>query len=471
LGLVLLGACACSDVVRARPQLLVVVDTTAPLAGQTGDEDRPRELAVDTLRVDLIARDGSVSDFLDVVAPETSDWPLSFGVAPEDADGEPLLLRLRLFSGAEATTGDNAGQSTIEPETSLTIDRLMAAEFPVQGIRKVRVLLDADCVGRPARFSEPMATCVSADDVEVHPTKAFEDLDEVPTESRAGSWKAAVVRRCSGAGPDDAVCIPGGVAALGERQLAAPLRDDLAPSYPRIPVVMSPFWMDRTEFSVGRLRELVKSGAYSGTLPIEHDPNNTINVDCDWLGETDASNDELPVNCISALAAENVCNVVSGQLPSEAQWEYAARGRGAGRLFPWGSEFPACCSAALARIGSAFTELAACSGLWIPPVGSFADPDSCDRPVDVSRDGVLDLAGSVAEATLDAWVPFDDPVCWGSPGLKRDPVCHTDSTLVVRRGGDWVSGMALARTTFRNQAFASEANVTTGFRCVYEDEP
>lgn len=468
---VLVVLVGCTDVVTARSQLLVVVDTNAPLTGQLDDEDLPEQLALDTLRVDLIARDGSVSDFLDVVAPEAGDWPLSFGVVPEDAQGEPLLLRLRLFSGASATTGENQGRSTIEPERALTIDRLVAAPFPVQGIRTIGVRLDADCVGRPARFGQTTKSCVDGSDLDVAPERAFEDLDDPWTETEAGSWSAARPKNCESEGPDTAECIPGGVAVLGERELAAPLRDGMQPSYPLIPVRMSPFWMDRTEFTVGRLRALVVSSDYAGVLPDIRDPEHTLHARCSWLGTEDASHDDLPLNCISPDAAEAVCRSVGGRLPSEAEWEYAARGRGQGRLFPWGDEFPDCCSASLSRLGGAFDALATCTGTWLAPVGSFADPSSCDRPVDVSRDGVLDLAGSLAEATLDAWVPFTDSDCWGNRGLRRDPECNTGAERVVRRGGDWSSGMALARTTFRGFEFQSFTNVTVGFRCVYEDAP
>lgn len=458
----------CSDTVTARPQLLVVVDTDAVLTGQVDATESSARLAVDTLRVDLVERDGSISDFLNVVAPDSADWPLSFGVLPEDAEGEPLLIRLRVFGGAYASRGENKGVTTSEPDAALTIDRLIAASFPEQGVRIVGVAMAADCIGQGARFSEPLSTCVSSDDEAVGPDDAFTDLDEPWTDTRAGTWELAKSRDCEVDGPDDALCIPGGTAVLGERELSAPVQDTIAVSTPIVPVVMSPFWMDRTEFTIGRLRALLASGTYVGAEPDLHDPEHVVNQHCSWLGIGDSTRDEWPVNCLPPLDADAICRSVGGHLPSEAQWEYAARGRERGWLFPWGDDFPECCSANLARLGPALAEIG-CPGYWLAEVGSFSDPDACEGRVDISLDGVVDLGGSLAEATLDAWVPYDDSTCWGEPGIRRDPACRVEDDFVVMRGGDWSGGTSLARSTFRRQALPEVPSITSGFRCVYQD--
>lgn len=460
-------AASCGETVAARAQLLIFVDTNAPL---TASSREVGQLAVDTLRVDLIAPDGSVDDFLDVVAPEPDGWPLSFGVVPDDVDGVPVLIRLRLFGGAHAHRGENQGLTTIEPEPTSTIDRLVAVPFPARGIRKVGVLMDSDCVGSPASFAGAPVSCRSGDAPRVDPGEAFVDLTEDWTDTRADTWEAARSAPCRGAQPEGAVCIPGGAGVLGEAQLAAPLTDGIAPAYPLVPVVMTPFWMDRTEFTVGRLRRLVEQELYSGTMPELHDPEHTVQALCSWLGPEDAAHDELPVNCLPPTAAEAVCRAVAGRLPSEARWEFAARGRGAGWLFPWGNAFAECCSASLSRLGASVETAASCPGGWLSSVGSYSDPDACEGPVDRTPDGVLDLAGSLAEATLDAWVPFGTE-CWAAPGLRRDPVCPVEAGFVVRRGGDWSGGMGLARSTLRSRQVATLGNVTLGFRCVYEDAP
>lgn len=456
---------SCGETVVARPQLLIFVDTNAPLTANAPQG----QLAVDTLRVDLIASDGTVADFLDVVAPEPDDWPLSFGVVPDDVEGAPSLIRLRLFGGAHAHSGENQGLSTIEPEPTLTLDRLIAVPFPARGIRKVGVLMDFDCVGSPASFAEvPPVSCRSGNAARVGPDETFIDLVEDWTETHADSWEGASDAPCRGTPPEGAVCIPGGAGVLGETQLAAPLTDGIAPAYPLVPVVMTPFFMDRTEFTVGRLRNLVERGVYSGAMPELHDAEHSVNVLCTWLGPEDAAHDDLPVNCLPPTAAEAVCRAESGRLPSEARWEYAARGRGAGWLFPWGNAFPECCSASSSRLGAQSTS--ACPGWWLSSVGSYSDPDACDGPVDRTPDGVLDLGGSLAEATLDAWVPYGTE-CWSDPGLRRDPECPVDTGFVVRRGGDWSAGMGLARSSLRSRHFANLGNATLGFRCVYEDSP
>src|SRR5262249_517729 len=135
------------------------------------------------------------------------------------------------------------------------------------------------------------------------------------------------------------------------------------------------------------------------------------------------TNDALPVNCITWEAARRACQLASGDLPSEAQWEHAARGRGQARTFPWGDSPPDCGTASYAR--QAYGVIGAgvlCPGIGPEPIGSHPASPDCEQTGDVSRDGVLDLAGSMTEATRDRALRW----CWR--GIGTDPVCETPAT-------------------------------------------
>lgn len=112
------------------------------------------------------------------------------------------------------------------------------------------------------------------------------------------------------------------------------------------------------------------------------------------------------------------------RLPSEAQWEYVASGRGQGRKYPWGNEAPT------AERGNFLLRAAmdipqALRGQFrgsVTPVGSYEKG--------ASRDGVMDLAGNVAEWCSDAYADYD-------PAATKDPLNEQAARYKVIRGGSW----------------------------------
>jgi hypothetical protein len=86
----------------------------------------------------------------------------------------------------------------------------------------------------------------------------------------------------------------------------------------------------------------------------------------------------------------------------------------------------------------------------------------------VSRDGVIDMTGSVTELCIDAFENYD-AACWmPQPGIPRDPVCTGPSIDRAMRGASWETGIAVLHVARRSENVASP---TTGFRCAYRDEP
>jgi hypothetical protein len=86
---------------------------------------------------------------------------------------------------------------------------------------------------------------------------------------------------------------------------------------------------------------------------------------------------------------------------------------------------------------------------------------------DVSADGVWDLGGSLAEATLDSALSLSDP-CGQPPGILHDPLCTSPLTTDhVSRGGTWNGALSRTRSVLRR--VYTEGAITGGFRCVYPD--
>jgi len=232
---------------------------------------------------------------------------------------------------------------------------------------------------------------------------------------------------------------------------------------------VAPFFMDRTEFTVGRARSLLSK--LQGEKPV--DPAAPPSSDPVWQDCTfraDGSREDHPLNCVEPRTAEELCRLVGGSLPTEAQWNHAATGRGQRRVYPWGNSQAGCCNASTGRT-SALLLVNACAGAGTEPVGSHPISAACNGLGDVSRDGVLDMGGSVTERTLDVPHDLEDP-CLGVEGVRHDPVCAAAADGVsvrVGRGGNWSNSFGAELSGLR--VSGSRRGVGEGFRCVYSAGP
>jgi formylglycine-generating enzyme required for sulfatase activity len=164
-----------------------------------------------------------------------------------------------------------------------------------------------------------------------------------------------------------------------------------------------------------------------------------------------AGRERLPAVQVSWRAARDFCRARGGDLPTEAQWERAARG-GNARTFPWGAERPDCDRAVFGRAAGA-----ACAD-------REAGPLAVDAPTgDVTAEGVAHLGGNVSEWTRDAFVaPY--PEC-ARP--CRDPWVDQPGPRVVR-GGNWGSLAEMTRSAGRGRSEPGTTSTQIGFRCVTE---
>ncbi len=221
--------------------------------------------------------------------------------------------------------------------------------------------------------------------------------------------------------PNGMVLIIGGTFQMGTAVLqVTETGDDEMPAHP---VRVDSFYMDRTEVTAEAFGTCVAAGKCLA-------PGK-----CNW-GKPELS--QHPINCVNWSAAKKYCEWVGKRLPTEAEWEFAARGR-EGRKYPWGAAMPdkQLCWHRQHAAGTC-------------QVGSVAG--------DATPEEVLDLAGNVMEWVSDAYCSYGRP-------------SHCDSRRVMR-GCNYVDVKPyLCRGARRAPVAPGNFYNTLGFRCVASLQP
>ena len=154
-----------------------------------------------------------------------------------------------------------------------------------------------------------------------------------------------------------------------------------------------------------------------------------------------AGKDRYPVDSVDWYEAQGYAAWLGGSLPTEAQWEYAARGK-RGRRYPWGNEPPT-------RERANF--LTGDSRPGSEPVGS--------HPRGSTPEGIQDLAGNVWEWCRDWFGVYS-----GGSELELNPLGPLLGTGRVLRGGSYFYDATLLRAAVRNNDLAASRYLNFGFR-------
>ncbi|MBI2373338.1 MAG: SUMF1/EgtB/PvdO family nonheme iron enzyme [Deltaproteobacteria bacterium] len=300
--------------------------------------------------------------------------------------------------------------------------RVTAKDSSGEDVR-AEVKVDGKVVGvTPGTFTVPV--CGQVVMVEHKEKGAFEQALAL-TEKQTHELRATLSRdapKGSGAsGAKGMALIPAGEFWMGCSRKDSRCEDDEKPGRE---VYLDAFLIDRTEVTVGRYDECVRAGT------------------CLAAGQAAGCNSkghDHPVVCVDWEQASAFCRWAGGALPTEAQWEKAARGTDS-RIYPWGEQTPTCDRAKYSGCGSGGTK----------PVASHP----------AGANGLFDMAGNVWEWVEDVY----DAQAYSRLGA-RNPVSTSGGSARVARGGSWSDGDDYVRASDRDGNGPGYRLRSLGFRC------
>lgn len=190
-------------------------------------------------------------------------------------------------------------------------------------------------------------------------------------------------------------------------------------------ITISPFYMDTYEVTIGQYAQFVRA--------TKHRPP------YNWpKGEPPSGKQRLPVSAVSWHDAAAYCAWAGKRLPTEAEWERAARGHAEGKRYPWGDR---------------------------PPTKQDACYDTLKGPCEVGQSppnsfGLYDMAGNVWEWCAD-WYSRT----WYAESPDRDPRGPAEGIYKVLRGGSWADVPKYLTCSYRSWARPTEQSPNIGFRC------
>jgi serine/threonine-protein kinase len=213
-------------------------------------------------------------------------------------------------------------------------------------------------------------------------------------------------------------------------------------------VFLDAYWIDQTPVTNAMFTRFLNAMQETDQIdPVWMDPRSSSFLLAKHRGvwQTCQGYEHHPVVCISWFGARAYSQWIGRRLPTEAEWEKAARGTD-GRMYPWGNQAPN-------------PELLNYDGNMggTTPVGSY--------PQGASPYGALDMAGNVWEWMAD-WYDAD----YYRATSKRNPRGPSSGAGRVQRGGAWDDGEWSARVIFRDWDNLDYRDYDSGFRCAMNEK-
>ena len=211
-------------------------------------------------------------------------------------------------------------------------------------------------------------------------------------------------------------------------------------------VHLNSFWIDQTEVTNIMYSKCVQAGECKAPI------SNKSNLHDSYYDNHDF--ESHPVIMVSWDDADSYCKWAGRRLPTEAEWEKAARGGLEGKLYPWGNDMPVCENEAI-------------------NAANFTGDEDCDTNDSVSVKsfapngfGVYDMAGNVWE-----WVADN----YGLDYYRESPYSNPQGADVgdfrVIRGGSWKYESSYLRSAFRGRDLPAVTAPDIGFRCALDAPP
>ncbi|MBW2701201.1 MAG: formylglycine-generating enzyme family protein [Deltaproteobacteria bacterium] len=177
---------------------------------------------------------------------------------------------------------------------------------------------------------------------------------------------------------------------------------------------------------------------------------------CNWK---ESGREKHPMNCVTWIEARHYCRWLGGRLPSEKEWERAARGLSF-RRYPWGDAEPGAQDEPMANLADAnFAK----QEVNLEVIADYLDGHVATAavgsyPAGRSAVGALDMAGNVWEWTKTAYLPYP-----GNQDLGLAAKARGETPVI--RGGSWTTNAQRARCANRADCVPWARDPAMGFRC------
>ena len=220
------------------------------------------------------------------------------------------------------------------------------------------------------------------------------------------------------------------------------------------PVKLHTFRMMKNEVTVDQYRACVTAGGCTDHHLGGYEwPGRKYSTSefCNWPYSDRGS---YPINCVDWAQARAFCAWAGGRLPTEAEWEYAARGRGLPREYPWGNEAATCARAIIGHKGTCTAEKpCGCGKNTTWPV--------CSKRAGNTVQGLCDMAGNVWEWVEDCWHNNYN----GAPASGSAWTGGCVGTYRILRGGAGNRTTVMLRSAYRYRLHPLYRYDYLGVRC------